>query len=238
MQCICWLFTVTNCGSSNDFRAVTYNNLKKIFFFLSISLYFLFLSWSLHKYAYICVLFRCTPTNRTLWADRGFIQCTAAVSLGSRTWQPYRTCTTEPFYTTCSSATHRTVYMWASTHQNHTHIHHHIFCSSSMDCHKWLCVCECVNVSAVVKDILVKDTGLLCRWLDGFLLLNVSVKVKYICLITRPSPFRSFFILPLWAFTHNSVLCSSLGLVQLCSVCVCAFVRTLSGCGLCQKQLV
>lgn len=51
---------------------------------------------------------------------------------------------------------------------------------------------ECVNVSAVVKDIFVKDTGLLCRWLDGFLLFNVSVKVKYICLITRLSPFHSF----------------------------------------------
>ncbi len=59
--------------------------------------------------------------------------------------------------------------------QNHPHTQYSIVCYSlSMHFYKWVCVYECVNVSAVVKDTVVKVTVLLCRWLDGFLFFNVS----------------------------------------------------------------
>ncbi len=123
-----------NVGHQSYFRVITHFTF--LFYFLYILLTFLFLLWSLHKWKHIlrtkdkhtvnmcckCVfLFRCTLTNRMLWAGRGFTQCTAAVSMGSKTWQPYWTSTTGPFYTTCSSATHRRAYMWANTQQNHPH---------------------------------------------------------------------------------------------------------------------
>ncbi len=71
--------------------------------------------------------------------------------------------------------TQKSIYVSKHTAKSPTHTQYSIVCYSlSVHLYKWACVYECVNVSAVLKDAVVKVTALLCRWLDGFLFFNVS----------------------------------------------------------------
>lgn len=183
----------------------------------------------------MCVLFRCTLTSRMLWAGRGFTQCTAAVSMGSKTWQPYRTYTTGPFYTTCSSATHRRAYMWANTQQNHPHTQYSIVCYSlSMHFYKWVCVCMSVWMFQLCWKTQLSRLQCCCAggWMAFFSLMCQSKIYLLNCMPLSLSLFLYSASLSL-SSQQCTVFFFGAGSTVL-GVYVCA----LSGCDLCQKQLV